>query len=526
MSNNPTTLPSWKKLLSLAETIQGKRTLSFFETEKDRTSNMSVHNDTLLYDYSKQRVTAEITENLFSLLNESGFEEKKKSLFSGEKINITENASVLHTALRNPKKEKIIVDGENILPHIHDALQRMETLSKKIHAGELKGATGEAINTIVSIGIGGSDLGPRMVFQALNQKYKSPITTHFVSNIDGEDIQSTLKQCDPQKTLFVIISKSFKTQETLTNAQTARDWIINSLPENADIAPHFVTASGNREAAMQFGLSEDNIYPMWEWVTGRFSLWSAAGLSLSLHFGYEVFHVLLDGAYNADQHFLNEPNEKNIPVIMALLGIWNRNFLQYPHTALLPYREKLKYMPSYIQQLEMESNGKNIDKDGNHITNYDTAPITFGEIGTNGQHSFYQLLHQGTIKVPCDFIGVIKDDSGLQNHHNLLLSNMLAQGQAMLQGRLNPQEPHLYFDGNAPSSTFLFTKMDAHDLGYLIALFEHKTFVQGAIWNINSFDQYGVELGKELAHKLESNDLSDADPSTKALISHIHKAEK
>ena len=523
MSNNPTQKPEWQELESLAQTLQSKNTVDLFDEDKDRVSSFMLKTNNLLFDYSKQRVTSDVIASLLALLNKSDFATKRNAMFGGQKINHTENRAVLHTALRSPASSTVEVNDKNVIPDIHNTLDRIKELSSTLHANKLNGATGKSIDTIVSIGIGGSDLGPRMVFQALKNKYPSPITTHFVANIDGEDIQSTLKKCNAETTLFIVISKSFKTQETLTNAQTARKWVQTNLPNNADIAPHFMTVSSNVTAAIDFGMKEESIYPMWDWVNGRFSLWSAVGLPLALHFGFDVFRDLLDGAHQADNDFLNTKPDENIAIIMALLGIWNRNFMKFSHHALLPYTEKLKFMPAYVQQLEMESNGKTIDNEGNHITDYDTCPVIFGEVGTNGQHSFYQLLHQGSDIIPCDFIGVIKDDSGLENHHTLLLSHMLAQGQAMLQGKRSPAEPYRYFAGDIPSSTFVFTQMDAHALGYLTALFEHKTFVQGVIWNINSFDQYGVELGKELAGKLEQNDISDADASTKALYSYIHK---
>lgn len=523
MSNNPTTKNEWTTLKKMASVIKKNNIVSLFDNNKSRVADFTLIKKGLIFDYSKHHIDKEIISTLLSLVEKSDFKTKRNAMFNGDKINHTEGRAVLHTALRSPVDTTVTVDGKNIIPDIHATLNRIKTLSDKLHANQLLGSTGKPIDTIISIGIGGSDLGPRMVFQALDNNYPSPLTTYFVSNIDGEDIQNALKKSAAETTLFIVISKSFKTQETLTNAQTARKWVQNNLPNNADIAPHFITVSSNVDAAIEFGMNEQSIYPMWDWVNGRFSLWSAVGLPLALHFGFKVFQNLLDGAHRADTEFMDDDLSQNISVIMAILGIWNKNFMKYGCYALLPYTEKLKFMPAYVQQLEMESNGKTIDNEGDKIIDYETCPVIFGEVGTNGQHSFYQLLHQGSDKVPCDFIGIKQDDSGLENHHILLLSHMLAQGQAMVQGKRTPDAPYRYFDGNIPSTTMIFDTMDAHMLGYLIALYEHKTFVQGIVWNINSFDQYGVELGKELSGKLEKNDISDADPSTKALYSYIHK---
>jgi glucose-6-phosphate isomerase len=526
MSSNPAHKPEWQQLQRLAAKYSKIQTTDLFKDDPDRFEDFSVNLDGLIYDYSKQRVGNDVRAALSNLIRASDFETARKAMLDGEIINPTEKRAVLHTALRRPAGDIVKVSGENVIPAIHETLSRMKKLSDDLHARKLKGATGKPIDTIISIGIGGSDLGPRMVHKALETRYESPVNTFYVSNIDGEDIEGTLKQADPETTLFIVISKSFTTQETLTNAKTARQWLKTALPEGADIAPHYIAVSSNIPAAVEFGLAEDNIYPMWEWVNGRFSLWSAVGLPACLTYGYEVFRELLDGAYDADRHFTDAAVEENIPCLMAAMGIWNRNFLGFSCHALLPYTEKLTYMPAYVQQLEMESNGKSVDLDGNPITDYATCPVIFGEVGTNGQHSFYQLLHQGTDKVPCDFIGSIENDTSLPGHHTLLLSHMLAQGQAMLQGRTASNEPYRYFAGNIPSSTFLFDRLDARSIGFLIALYEHKTFVQGLVWNINSFDQFGVELGKEMAGKLEKQDIGTADPSTKALYSFIHKAGK
>ncbi len=529
MSNNPTQKPSWNTLNALADKTRDQHLNDFFAQDDKRSESLLVQSDDFIFDYSKQRLNTNIIQNLISLLGESDFEAKKNAMFSGQKINNTENRAVLHTALRRPSSDEVIIDGENIIPVVYAALDKMKKFSVDVRSGQHQGATGKSIKKIISIGIGGSDLGPRLVSEALNicaSDDDTIIETVFVSNIDGDDIQTALKSANADETLFVVISKSFKTQETLNNALTARQWLQDNLPANTDIGPHFVAVSSNIKAVEEFGVHPVNIFPMWDWVNGRFSLWSAVGLSICLQHGFDKFETLLAGAYKMDRHFTDTPMEQNLPILMALIGVWNRSFLKLPHLAILPYAQSLLHFPAYLQQLEMESNGKSVDYDGNAITDYETGSVLFGEVGTNGQHSFYQLLHQGSETIPCDFIGVVQDDSGLPHHHELLLSHMLAQGQAMMQGRQNPDQPYRYFEGNKPSSTLLINKMDAFNLGQLIALYEHKTFVQGVVWNVNSFDQYGVELGKELSQKLESGDLSNADASTKSLHSIIHKLTK
>lgn len=526
MSNNPTQKQSWKKLETLASNLKNKHLNDLFKEDKNRFNDLSLKMGGFFFDYSKQRVTKDVIATLCTLLEESDFDTKRSAMFEGHIINNTEDRAVLHTALRRPKSDKVEVSDKNIIPLIHTTLNKMKNFSESVRSGSHKGTTGKKINKIISIGIGGSDLGPKLVSKTLNicaHKDDQIIHTEFVSNIDGDDIQNALHASNAEETLFVIISKSFKTQETLTNALTARKWLEKNLPDGADISPHFIAVSSNVEEVEKFGIHPDNIFPIWDWVNGRFSLWSAVGLSLCLQHGFEKFEQLLSGAYAMDQHFLNTPLDKNIPVLMALMGVWNRNFLNLPHLAILPYAQNLLYFPAYLQQLEMESNGKNIDYEGNTITDYKTCPVLFGEIGTNGQHSFYQLLHQGSETVPCDFIGILTPKNDLPQHQALLLSHMLAQGQAMMQGRHNPEEPYRYFEGNKPSSTLLIDEMTPYTLGQLIALYEHKTFTQGIIWNLNSFDQFGVELGKELSQKLENHDLSDADLSTKGLHSLIHK---
>lgn len=529
MSNNPTEKSSWKKLQNFADNVKDTHLNDFFKNEDNRFQNMSLKADGFFFDYSKQRLNQDIITSLCALLKESNFDTKRKAMFNGDIINNTEQRAVLHTALRRPASDKVDVNGENIIPAVHGALKQMKEFSNAVRSGQHKGVTGKTIKKIVSIGIGGSDLGPRLVSEALKISAHTDdmiLETQFVSNIDGDDIHQALQNSNAEETLFVLISKSFKTQETLTNGLTARQWLKDNLPNGSDIAPHFVAVSSNIEAVEEFGIAPDNIFPMWDWVNGRFSLWSAVGLSLCLQHGFDKFEQLLSGAHKMDEHFLNADLDKNIPVLMALIGVWNRNFLNLPHLAILPYAQSLLYFPAYLQQLEMESNGKTVNYEGETITDYNTCPVLFGEVGTNGQHSFYQLLHQGSETTPCDFIGVLDHNNILPHHHTLLLSHMLAQGQAMMQGRQNPDKPYRYFEGNKPSTTLLLDKMNAYSLGQLIALYEHKTFTQGVIWNVNSFDQFGVELGKELSQKLENQDLSDADPSTKELYSLIHKSSK
>lgn len=511
MSNNPTDKKAWKILQKLSQTPLNLNDL--FAENPARFDDFSLSMDGLFFDYSKQKITAEILQNLIALAKDSGVEEKRDAMFRGDLINHTEQRAVLHTALRAP---------ENNHPEIQETLGRIEKLSATLRTQKYLGATGKVITDVVSIGIGGSDLGPRMVYQALNDHHQ-PIKLHFVSNIDADDIESVLVKCNPETTLFIVISKTFGTQETLTNARTALAWVQNALRNDTDISNHFIAVSANVKAAKAFGIKTENIYPLWDWVNGRFSLWSAVGLPIAIGLGFDKFSNLLKGAYAMDRHFQTAPLERNIPVLMAMVGIWNVNFGDTHNLAVLPYAQNLSLFPSYLQQLEMESNGKSVDNQGRKITGYATAPVLFGEAGTNGQHSFYQLLHQGSATIPCDFIGVINPNHTHKNHHDFLNGHLLAQGQAMMQGKSNPEHPHQNFTGNKPSSTILLDKLDAYHLGMLIALYEHKVMVQGAIWKVNSFDQFGVELGKEMAADIENHNLDNLDPSTKALYSLIHK---
>ena len=523
MSNNPTHKKEWQDLEKLSKTPLNLNDL--FAKNPSRFSEFSISLEGLFLDYSKQKITQPILQNLIDLAKASDVEEKRDAMFAGGIINHTEQRAVLHTALRVPKDSIIEVDRKNIVPEIQETLSRIEKLSNTLRTQKYLGATGKVITDVVSIGIGGSDLGPRMVYEALNND-KQPIALHFVSNIDADDIEKTLQRCNPETTLFIVISKSFGTQETLTNALTARAWVQNFIGKNKDISNHFIAVSANINAAQKFGIKTDNIYPLWDWVNGRFSLWSAVGLPIAIGLGFDEFSSLLDGARAMDIHFQTASLKKNMPVLMAMIGIWNRNFLHSANLAVLPYSQNLSLFPSYLQQLDMESNGKSVDNAGQEIKDYMTAPVLFGEAGTNGQHSFYQLLHQGSETIPCDFIGVIEPNHTHKNHHDMLLGHLLAQGQAMMKGKASIQNAHKNFTGNKPCTTILLDKLDAYHLGMLIALYEHKIMVQGVIWNINSFDQFGVELGKEMAANIESHNFDNLDPSTKALYSLIHKQQK
>jgi len=458
-------------------------------------------------------------------------------MFSGEKINRTENRSVLHTALRNFSGEPVYVDGKDVMPEVMNELEHMKSFSQKIHSGEWKGYTGKPIRHIVNIGIGGSDLGPVMVTEALRHYWIDGMQAHFISNVDATQIVETLKYLDPEQTLFLIASKTFTTQETMTNAYTARDWFLKSAVDPAHIARHFVALSTNEAEVVKFGIDRSNMFVFWDWVGGRYSLWSAIGLSIVLMIGYPRFEEMLQGAHASDKHFRNTPYEKNIPVIMALIGIWYRNFFGSQTEAILPYDQYLHRFAAYFQQGNMESNGKSVDRRGIPVT-YSTGPVVWGEPGTNGQHAFYQLIHQGTVLIPCDFIAPAISLNPLGDHHVKLMSNFFAQTEALMNGR-TPDEllaagvkpdliPFKFFSGNRPTNSFLIKMMTPFTLGQLIALYEHKIFVQGIIWNIYSFDQWGVELGKELAGRIlpelrTEGEATGHDGSTNGLINWFKK---
>jgi len=503
MKKNLSQTKEWNDLKSHCNAIKDQKILSFFDEDKDRFNNLSQSIDGLFFDYSKQRINNDTTNKLCALARARGLEEKRDAMFLGEKINKTENRAVLHTALRDPDAPTEVID----------TLARMKTLSDKIRKHECMGSTGKPIEKIVSLGVGGSDLGPRLVCNTLKSKKDFPV--YFVSNIDPYDIDAALKDCEPETTLFIVVSKSFGTHETIENFKRAKNWLETNITNTPNIMSHFIGITANKDAALTVGFDKNNILPMWEWVNGRFSVWSAVGLPIAIALGFEKFQAFLNGAHKTDTHFKTSPLEDNVPVLMALIGIWNINFLHHYLFAVLPYAQELFHLPAYLQQLDMESNGKSADMDGNLITDYKTGPVLFGEVGTNGQHSFYQNFHQGTESTPCDFIG-------FKNKNTNLLNNMLAQSEALMMGQ-DSDNMHHYFKGNNPSSTLLFDELTPETLGMLIALYEHKIFVQGVIWNINSFDQFGVELGKKLAKKLDAGDLTNADPSTKGLYSLINK---
>ena len=515
-SINPTTTNSWQKLTNHFNANKDINIKNLFSSDEKRAENFSIQFDDLLVDFSKNRITQETIDLLVDLANEVDLKDAINKQFSGEVINETENRAVMHTALRSSSNHEIVIDGENIKPQIQSALKSIEIFCDEVISGKWKGFTGKEITDVVNIGIGGSDLGPDMVVEAL-QYYKNRLTTHFVSNIDGDHVSETIRKLNPETTLFVIVSKTFTTQETITNANTLRNWFLKSASEK-DIAKHFVAVSTNLEAVENFGIDKNNIFPMWNWVGGRFSLWSAVGLSIALSVGFDNFKSLLNGAEEMDLHFKNEDFNQNIPVILALLSIWYNNFYEAESEAILPYTQYLTKLAPYLQQATMESNGKSVDRNGD-VVSYETGTIVWGSTGTNMQHAFMQLVHQGTKLIPADFIGYKESLYGLTDHHKKLMANYNAQMDALAYGKTK-EEVHLelkfsgntdkiskllpfkIFEGNKPSNKILFDKLTPTSLGKLIAMYEHKIFVQGILWNIYSYDQFGVELGKELAKKL------------------------
>ncbi|MDR2761781.1 MAG: glucose-6-phosphate isomerase [Planctomycetaceae bacterium] len=498
----------------------------------------------ILFDYSKNLINDETIKLLINLANESNLTQKRDAMFAGEKINFTENRAVLHTALRNRSNKPVLVDGHDVMPDINSILDRIKQFSRKIIEGAWHGYDNKPITDIVNIGIGGSDLGPVMVTESL-KSYKTRLNLHFVSNVDGTHIVETLKNLNPATTLFIIASKTFTTQETMTNAESARDWFLKSAKDKSTIAKHFVAISTNKQKVEAFGIDPANMFEFWDWVGGRYSLWSAIGLSIVLAIGYDNFEQLLIGAFEADQHFHKTPFEKNIPVLMGLLGIWNNNFWNADSCAILPYDQYMHRFAAYFQQGDMESNGKGVDRE-NQPVDYSTGPIVWGEPGTNGQHAFYQLIHQGTKLIPCDFLAPAQTHNIIGDHHPKLLANFIAQTEALMKGKtleeaseelqksgLNENEikklaPSKVFSGNRPTNSFFFRKLTPATLGSLIAFYEHKIFVQGIIWNINSFDQMGVELGKQLASKIlpelqTDEKITSHDSSTNGLIAFYKK---
>ncbi|MGJ1448259.1 glucose-6-phosphate isomerase [Sphingobacterium spiritivorum] len=530
---------AYKYLTDHYITINQESLKELFQKDPQRFEKFSVQLEDILVDYSKNRINEETIALLIQLAKECQLDVAIKAMFSGEKINETEGREVLHTALRNQSGKPVLVDGKDVMPQINAVLDHMESFTNEILSGSWKGFTGKVITDVVNIGIGGSDLGPVMVTEAL-KAYKTHLNVHFVSNVDGTHIVETLKSLNPETTLFLIASKTFTTQETMANAGSAREWFLNSGAKESDIAKHFAALSTNAEAVSAFGIDTRNMFEFWDWVGGRYSLWSAIGLSISLALGFNNFKELLKGAYIADEHFQTAPFEENIPVLLAVLGIWYNNFFDAESHAILPYDQYLHRFAAYFQQGDMESNGKYVDRNGNRI-DYQTGPIIWGEPGTNGQHAFYQLIHQGTKLIPCDFIAPAVSHNKIGNHHQLLLSNFFAQTEALMNGKSeevvvaefekagrSPEDierlkSFKVFEGNRPSNSILLKEITPRSLGTLIALYEHKIFVQGIIWNIFSFDQWGVELGKQLANQIlpelkGNEEISSHDSSTNGLI--------
>jgi glucose-6-phosphate isomerase len=542
---DPTSTNAWKKLQQHFQSMEEVQMKDLFAQDSERANKFTIQWEDFYVDFSKNRISEETLSLLFQLAEEVKLEDAIKSYFSGKKINETENRSVLHTALRAKETDQIFVDGENIIPKVFEVKKQIETFTNQIVSGSKKGFTGKAFTDVVNIGIGGSDLGPTMVVNSL-EFYKNHLNTHFVSNIDGDHVTEILKRLNPETTLFVIVSKTFTTQETLTNANTIKDWFLsrNFGTNQEAVSKHFVAVSTNIEKVKDFGISETNIFPIWDWVGGRFSLWSAVGLSISLSIGFENFNKLLLGANKMDTHFKTEDFNKNLPVVLALISVWYNNFFKTETEAVIPYSQYLQKFSAYLQQSCMESNGKSIDRNGNAIS-YQTGNVVWGTPGTNSQHAFFQLIHQGTKLIPADFIGFVESLHGNQDHQDKLISNFIAQPEALLNGKTKEavlkelQEQNLsseeinkiisfkVFEGNKPTNTIFINKLSPESLGKLIALYEHKIFVQGIIWNIFSFDQFGVELGKKLAgnilEKLENNSFVNHDASTLNLLHYYKK---
>jgi len=534
-----TSTQSYKYLTNHYIDILTKSLKELFEADNQRFDKFSLQFEDILLDYSKNRVDEETLALLIQLARECGVNKAIEAMFSGEKINVTEDRPVLHIALRNRSNSPVYVDGKDVMPDVNRVLQHMKEFSEAIISGEWKGYTGKPITDVVNIGIGGSDLGPVMVTEAL-KAYKNHLDMHFVSNVDGTHIAETLKDLNAETTLFLIASKTFTTQETMGNAHTARDWFIEKGGKDEDVAKHFAALSTNSEGVEKFGIDTKNMFEFWDWVGGRYSLWSAIGLSIALSVGFDNFEELLTGAHAMDEHFRSTELEQNLPAILALVGIWHNNFFEAETQAILPYDQYMHRFAAYFQQGDMESNGKHVDRNGKHV-DYQTGPVIWGEPGTNGQHAFYQLIHQGTKLIPCDFIAPAQSHNPLGEHHNMLLSNFFAQTEALMNGKTEEEviaelkkagktdeeiskiAPFKVFEGNRPTNSILVKKITPRTLGSLIAMYEHKIFVQGVIWNIYSFDQWGVELGKQLAGKIlpelkDNAEVSSHDSSTNGLI--------
>lgn len=543
-NHNPIETSAWRRLEVQFLSMQATSLRDLFTDDPQRFSKMHLTFEDILVDYSKNLIIDETLQDLIALANEVELKDGIRAMFMGEKINQTENRSVLHVALRNRANSPMLSDGEDIMPGVNKVLQQMKTFSDSLIQGRWKGFSGKSITDIVNIGIGGSDLGPYMVTEALKPYWKT-ITPHFVSNVDGTHIAETLKKLNPETTLFIIASKTFTTQETMTNAETARAWFLEKTSGKGEVAKHFVAVSTNQQEVTKFGIDAQNMFVFWDWVGGRYSLWSSIGLSIACTIGFENFEQLLEGAHAMDNHFRNEPFEKNIPVILALIGLWYNNFFGAASEAILPYDQYLHRFAAYFQQGNMESNGKSVDREGHQVM-YQTGPIIWGEPGTNGQHAFYQLIHQGTKLIPCDFIAPALSHNAIGDHHDKLLSNFFAQTEALMKGKTREEveqelrtagmdkeaiqwhAPFRVFEGNKPSNSIMFKLLTPRTLGSLIAMYEHKIFVQGVILNIFSFDQWGVELGKVLAKKIlpelkSSENISSHDSSTNGLINYFKR---
>ena len=537
---NPAATGAWTSLQKHFSEMKNMHLKDLFKNDPERFSKYSISSHDIFFDYSKNLINDRTIQLLLQLAHECKLQEGINAMFNGDKINETENRAVLHTALRNLSGQPVYAEGKDVMPEVTKVLKQMKSFCKGVHEGKWRGYTGKRIKYIVNIGIGGSDLGPLMVTEALKPYWVDDIQTHFVSNVDGTHIAEVLKTIKPERTLFLIASKTFTTQETMTNAFTAREWFIKHAIDEKFVARHFVALSTNESEVVKFGIDKKNMFQFWDWVGGRYSLWSAIGLSIALTVGYKNFEELLAGAYEADQHFKTTSFEKNIPVLMALIGIWYNNFFAAETEAILPYDQYLHRFAAYFQQGNMESNGKCVDRNGEEVE-YATGPVIWGEPGTNGQHAFYQLIHQGTRMIPCDFIAPAQTHNPAGDHHQKLMSNFFAQTEALMNGKSEEEVskeleksgltteaiskllPYKVFPGNKPTNSFLIRKITPFTLGQLIALYEHKIFVQGLIWNIYSFDQWGVELGKQLANKIlpELKDdqlISSHDPSTNGLI--------
>lgn len=540
---NPSGTVAWEKLREhFYDKMQTASMTEMFANDSERAEKFNLQWNDFLVDYSKNIITQETIDLLLALAKEVDLKDAISKYFEGDIINETENRAVLHTALRAPENAVVKVDGENVMPEVYEVKQRIKAFSEEVISGQRKGFTGKAFTDVVNIGIGGSDLGPAMAVEAL-QFYKNQLNVHFISNVDGDHVQEKIKNLNPETTLFVIVSKTFTTQETLSNSETVRKWFLKAAKQE-DVAKHFVAVSTNIQKVTEFGINPDNVFPMWDWVGGRFSLWSAVGLSISLAVGFDNFDKLLKGANQMDEHFKTAEFDQNIPVVLALLSIWYNNFFGAESEALIPYTQYLQKLAPYLQQGIMESNGKSVGRDGNPV-NYQTGTIIWGEPGTNSQHAFFQLIHQGTKLIPTDFIGFVKPLYGDEDHHNKLMSNFFAQTEALLNGKTEDQvraefnkvqlssgqadflTPFKIFEGNKPTNTLLIEKLTPETLGSLISLYEHKIFVQGVIWNIFSYDQWGVELGKQLANsileEINSGNVKEHDSSTNLLLKHFLK---